>query len=156
MVRNKKQTTLTALTTVDWAIYNYLKEQFKMDPKRWLSKKEILEDNADILKGNGETSHDICSTLNLIRLKLNKASHEGQLSHLILLHNGSFKIAADMEEAKAYLYKDYKLGIKRIVRYYENMKVLRRDGQGKLIDCKGNVITEESLAKRFNDVFNVS
>lgn len=144
------------LKTIDWKIYNYLKDQFKADPKRWLSKQEILDDNPALLKESGATSHDICSSLNSIRLKLNKACHEGQISHLILLHNGNFKIAADLEEAKQYLYKDYIIGIKRIVRYYENMQVLKRDGQGKLIDCKGNIITEESLAKRFNDVFNVS
>lgn len=147
---------MTKLTTVDWTIYNYLKDQFKKDPKRWIKKEQILYDNQNILSCSPYTSHDICSKLNLIRIRLNKAANEGQISHLILLDNGHFKIAANLEEAKKYLYKDYQIGIKRIVRYYENMKVLSRDGQGKLIDCKGNVITEESLAKRFNDVFNVS
>lgn len=145
------------LTTTEWTVYNYLKAKFKEDPNKWVTKREILEDNESVLSASkGETSHDICANLNAIRIKLNKACHEGQLSHLILLHNSSFKIAANLEEANKYLYKDYEIGIKRIIRYYENMRVLKRDGQGKLIDCKGNVITEESLAKRFNDVFNVS
>lgn len=147
---------MTNLTTIDWSIYNYLKDKFKEDPNQWLSKEQILNDNSELLNASNSTSHDVCSALNLIRLKLNKACHEGLISHLILLHKGSFKIAANQEEAQKYLYKDYEIGIKRIVRYYENMRVLKRDGQGKLIDCKGNVITEESLAKRFNDVFNVS
>lgn len=143
------------LTTIDWTIYNYLKEKFKEDPTKWISKKQIIEDNP-VLNESKTTSHDICSALNSIRLRLNKASNEGQISHLILLHNSKFKIAGSADEAKKYLYKDYLLGIKRIVRYYENMKVIKRDGQGKLIDCKGNVIDDQSLAKRFNDVFNVS
>lgn len=143
------------LKTIDWTIYNYFKDKFKEDPNKWLSKQEILADNKELLNESGATSHDICSTLNNIRLKLNKACHEGQISHLILLYRGKFKIAANYEEAQQYLYQDYKVGIKRIVRYYENMRVLKRDGQGKLIDCKGNVITEKSLAKRFNEVFNV-
>ena len=144
------------LKTIDWTIYKYLKNRFKEDPTKWISKEEILADNGALLKESCATSHDICSSLNLIRLKLNKACNEGQISHLILLHNSKFKIAANIEEAQTYLKKDYEIGIKRIVRYYENMNVLKRDGQGKLIDCKGNVIDENSLAKRFNDVFNVS
>lgn len=143
------------LTSEEWSIYNYLKKKFKENPNNWVSKVEILNDNRSILNESCSTSHDICSRLNQIRIRLNKACSEGQLSHLILLHKGYFKIAADQEEAKEYLYTDYKIGIRRIIRYYENMKVLKRDGQGKLIDCKGNVITEESLAKRFNDAFNV-
>ena len=145
------------LTTTEWTVYNYLKAKFKEDPNKWVSKQEILEDNESVLSASkGETSHDICANLNAIRIKLNKASHEGQLSHLILLHNSRFKIAANAEEAKRYLYKDYQIGIKRLIRYYQNINVLENDGQGRLIDRKGNVITEESLAKRFNDVFNVS
>ena len=146
---------MTDLKTIDWQVYNFLKTGFRSDPKRWFSKQELLDAIPSLSKESGATSHDICSTLNAIRIKLNKASSEGQLSHLILLNKGSFKIAANFDEAKEYLSADYKVGIKRLIRYYENMKVLKRDGQGKLIDCKGNVITEESLAKRFNDVFNV-
>ena len=151
----KKTDNLTTLTPLDWKIYTYFKEQFKADPTRWLSKQTILNDNQELLSASGETSHDICASLNSIRLKLNKACNEGQIHHLILLNKGCFKIAANYDEAKEYLYKDYEIGIKRIVRYYENMNVLKRNGQGKLIDCKGNVITEESLAKRFYDMFNV-
>lgn len=146
---------LTQLTSLDWAIYNYLKKHFKEDPKRWLSKEEILNDNQGLLHEYKKTSHDICSRLNNIRIKLNKACSEGQINNLVLLNKGHFKIAADIEEAKIFLYKDYEVGIKRVIRYYENIKVLKRDGQGRLMDCKGNVINEKSLAKRFHDVFNV-
>lgn len=146
---------LTHLDSIDWTIYNYLKKQFKDDPKRWLSKEEILNDNP-LLHECKQTSHDVCSKLNSIRIKLNKACSEGQINNLILLDRGHFKIAADIEEAKKYLYKDYQVGIKRIIRYYENIKVLKRDGQGRIIDCKGNVINETSLAKRFHDVFTIT
>lgn len=144
------------LKTIDWKIYNYLKDRFKEDPTKWISKEEILEDNPTLLKEGAATSHDICSSLNLIRIRLNKACNEGQISHLILLHKSKFKIAASAKEAQEYLKRDLDIGIKHIVRYYENMNVLKRNGQGKLIDCKGNVIDDDSLAKRFIDVFNVS
>lgn len=147
---------MVILKPIDWKVYDYLKLKFKEDPKQWISKQQILEDNPTLFNESMSTSHDICSALNLIRIRLNKACNEGQISHLILLHNSKFKIAADVAEAKQFLYKDFEVGIKRIVRYYENMKVLSRNGQGKLIDCKGNIIDENSLAKRFNDVFNVS
>ncbi len=143
------------LTSIDWEVYSYLKKKFKEDPTQWVSKNQLITD-IPALKLSKATSHDVCSTLNSIRIKLNKASNEGQISHLILLHKSKFKIACNVEEAKKYLYKDYLTGIKRIIRYYENMKVLKRDGQYKLIDCKGNVIDDKSLAKRFEDVFNVS
>lgn len=146
---------MISLNTLDWNVYTYLKHSFKDDPKRWVSKQELLEGIERLRQSKSETSHDICSSLNSIRLRLNQAANEGQLSHLVLLNNGKFKIAADLDEATEHLKKDYNIGIKRLVRYYENMRVLKRDGQGKLMDCKGNIITEESLAKRFNDVFNV-
>ena len=146
---------MITLNKLDWDVYNYLNASFRSDPKRWVSKQELLDSIETLSKSKGATSHDICSSLNLIRIKLNQAANEGQLSHLVLLAKGNFKIAADMQEATEHLKKDYEIGIKRLVRYYKNIQVLKRNGQGKLIDCKGNVITEESLAKRFNDVFNV-
>lgn len=143
------------LKTLDWKVYNYLKAEFKKDNTLWISKKQLLESIPELRANSKATTHDVCSSLNTIRLRLNKACSDGQLSHLVLLKDSCFKIAKDREEAKENFERDRKIGIQRLVRYYENIGVLNRDGQGKLIDCKGNVITDESLAKRFNDVFNV-
>ena len=141
------------LTKEDWQIYRYFEKKAKEEPNKWLTKDEIIKDNANILSISKSSAHDICSKLNQIRLKLNSASNQGVLSHLILLNNNKMKMATSREEAETYLYRDYKIGIKRLVRYYKNMKVIQEDGQGRLIDRKGNVITEDSLAKRFNEVF---
>lgn len=140
------------LTSEDWKFYNYLLSKHSENSNMWLSKEEIIKDNPDIFVRN-DTSHDMCARANCMRLKLNKAVAEGQLNHLILLNDSKFKLASNKEEANQYFYKDYEIGIKRLVRYYENMGVVRHNGDGKLIDCKGNPITEDSLAKRFNEVF---
>ena len=143
------------LKSLDWKVYEYLKNKFKLDPNHWVSKEEFLMDIEELRDRGGSTSHDSCSILNSIRIKLNRASSQGLLSHIILLDNDCFKIAQSKEEAEQYLKRDLNNGLKLIVRYYQNLKVIKEDGQGRLLDRKGNVISEDSLAKKFNDVFNV-
>lgn len=145
------------LEPIEWYFYNYLEKAFKENgADYWVSKAEMMEylsNEKDFYLTS--SSHDLCPKLNSIRLKLNKARHAGIISHLVLLHNDCFKLAKDADEAKQYSFKDYKLGLMHLVRYYQNIGVLTEDGQGKLIDCKGNVISDETLAKRFNEAFNI-
>lgn len=145
----------TKLTTNEWLVYTYLKEQFLDNPYRWISKEEIMERIPEVASESKATSHDVCSNLNLIRIRLNRAGAEGQHYNVILLDNNKFKIAANKDEAEKYLHKDKEDGLKKLVRYYENMKILKRDGQGRLMDNQNNLISDEDLNKRFIKTFSV-
>ena len=150
MTKEKKAIRLTDL---EKSIYNFLLIKHKEQPEKWWSKMELLDCVPELKTTAKETSHDICSNLNHIRLRINQATSEGQLDKIILLNNSSFKIATDKDEAEEYIKKDYQCGIKRLIRYYQNRGIIRQNGQGKLFDLSGNEITEESINKRFRSVF---
>lgn len=137
------------LTRKEYDLYRLLEACSDM----WLTKEDIIDALPQHFNKGDETSHDVCSTLNTIRLKLNRAAHEGIINHIVLLNNNSFKIATSKEEAEKYCKRDFDNAMKLLVRYYQNIGIIKRDGQGRLIDCNGNVITEESFAKRYYTVF---
>ena len=137
----------------DYAFYRLLETVAKYEPDRWLSKEELLEMLGEHFKKD-EGTHDICAELNISRLKLNKARAGGIISHLVLLKSHKFKLATTRDEVEKYCKRDLENGLKLLTRYWQNIGVLKQDGQGKLIDCRGNVIDDESLAKRFNDPFD--
>lgn len=154
MAKRKREKKPFALTETDKAVFNFLLAGFEDDPTKWFSKQEILE-GVWQLNYTKPTSHDICSTLNNIRIRLNRACSLGLVDRIVLLNNSCFKIAQDQQEAKWYLKKDYRIGIKHLVRYYENMNVLKRDGQGQLLDPSGNPIDEEDTDLMFKTIFAI-
>lgn len=135
----------------DYTVYRFLER----NSDRWVSKEEIVAEFPELFGKHDETSHDICSTLNTMRLRINKAASEGKLSHIVLLNNNRFKVATSREEAEKYCKRDFDNAMKLLKRYWQNIGVIKQDGQGKLIDCRGNVIDEKSLAKRFYMPFEV-
>ena len=154
MARKKREKKPFALTDTDKAVFNFLLAGFEDDPTKWFSKQELL-DNIPSLSDSKPTSHDICSSLNLIRIRLNRGCSLGLVDRIVLLNNGCFKIAEDRFEAEWYLKRDYRIGIKHLVRYYENMNVLKRDGQGQLLDPNGNPIDEEDTDLMFRTIFAI-
>lgn len=154
MSKKKREKKPFQLTDTDKAVFNFLLAGFEDDPTKWFSKQEIL-DGVWQLKDNKPTSHDICSSLNNIRIRLNRGCSLGLVDRIILLNNGCFKIAKDKFEAEWYLKKDYRVGIKHLVRYYENTKVLKRNGQGQLLDPNGNPIDEEDANAMFRTIFAI-
>lgn len=141
------------LTEKDYAVYRYLEQVAEENPDKWVSKEELINEFPQYFV-KGEDSHDICSTLNMVRLRINQARAAGKVSHLVLLKNHQFKLAISKDEAEKSIQKDYNNAMKLLKRYWQNMGAIKEDGQGKLIDCNGNAITEESLAKRFQMPFD--
>ena len=139
----------------DKEVYNFLENGFNQDQDKWFTKQELL-DNIPSLYSSKATSHDICSTLNLIRIRLNRGCNVGLVNHIVLLKNGCFKLAKSKDEAEEYLKRDYNEGIKRLVRYYENKRTLKRDGQGTLFDPHGNPIDENNYEAMFRTIFAVA
>lgn len=141
------------LTEKDYAVYRYLEQVAEENPNKWVSKEELINEFPQYFV-KGEDSHDICSTLNMVRLNINRARASGKVSHLVLLKNHQFKLAISKDEAEKSIQKDYNNAMKLLKRYWQNRGAIKEDGQGKLIDCNGQVITDESLAKRFQMPFD--
>lgn len=143
------------LKSKDYQVYRYLETVFTYEPDRWVKKETLISVYPDLFNTQDATSHDICSTLNAIRLRINEAASLGFVNHIVLLNNNTFKIAKNREEALKYCKKDYDRAIKLLVRFYQNIGVIKRDSQGRLFDCNGNPIDENSLAKPFYLAFEV-
>ena len=120
------------------------------NPNRWVSKEEILTETKLFNRSYG--NHDICSNINATRIRLNQAVFEGKLEHLVLLDDNKLKIAETEEEAINYLKRDFVNAIKLLKRYYNNVAVIKRNGQGKLLDSE-NIPIDESLEKRIYEAF---
>jgi hypothetical protein len=120
------------------------------NPSRWVSKEEILTETKLFNRSYGK--HDICSNINNTRIRLNQAVFEGKLEHLVLLDDNKLKIAETEEEAINYLKRDFVNAIKLLKRYYNNVAVIKRNGQGKLLDSE-NIPINESLEKRIYEAF---
>lgn len=120
------------------------------NPSRWVSKEEILNETKLFNRSYGK--HDICATINSARLRLNQAVFEGKLEHLVLLDDNRLKLAETEEEAVNYLKRDFVNAIKLLKRYYNNVAVIKRNGQGKLLDSE-NIPIDESLEKRIYEAF---
>ena len=140
------------MTQKEYEVYRYLEQVAIDDPTKWVSKEELIA-KFPCYFTKGEDSHDICSTLNLVRLRINEARAAGKVSHLVLLKDHHFKLCVSREEAEEHIGKDFSNAIKLLKRYWQNMGAIKEDGYGKLIDCNGNIITDESLAKRFQAPF---
>lgn len=140
------------MTQKEYEVYRYLEQVACEDPTKWVSKEELINEFPQFFV-KGEDSHDICSTLNLVRLRINEARAAGKVSHLVLLKDHHFKLCVSREEAEEHIGKDFSNAMKLLKRYWQNMGAIREDGQGKIIDCNGNIITDESLAKRFQAPF---
>lgn len=141
------------MTPKEYEVYRYLEQVACDDPTRWVSKEELIAKFPQYFI-KGEDSHDICSTLNLVRLRINEARAAGKVSHLVLLKDHHFKLCISREEAEEHINKDFNNAMKLLKRYWQNMGTIKEDGYGKLIDCNGNVITDESLAKTFQMPFD--
>ena len=141
------------MTEKDYAVYRYLEKVAEESPDKWVSKEELINEFPQFFV-KGEDSHDICSTLNMVRLNINRSRASGKVSHLVLLKNHQFKLAVSKDEAEKSIQKDYNNAMKLLKRYWQNRGAIKEDGQGKLIDCNGQVITDESLAKRFQMPFD--
>lgn len=137
------------LTPKEWKLYNLLES----DPNKWWSKEEILNNITEYDLNRNETSHDICASLNLARLHLNEACSSGMISHYTLIKDNAFKLANE-EEMNEELKKMEKQIWKLYIRYLGAKGIIKLNNQGKIIDCKGNIIEEDSLAKRFYTPFD--
>ena len=131
------------MTTRQWKLYNLL----KTEPDKWFSQKEI----ADAVEGYEykERANDRCPT---IRDDKNEINASLEVDKIIVMKNYKFKIGTKeeyLEERKKHVRR-----LKQQVKIIQDFDFkVNRDGHGKLISNKGEVIDEKSKARRFFETF---
>ena len=131
------------MTTRQWKLYNLL----KTEPDKWFSQKEI----ADAIEGYEykERENDRCPT---IRDDKNEINASLEVDKIIVMKNYKFKIGTKeeyLEERKKHVRR-----LKQQVKIIQDFDFkVNRDGHGKLISNKGEVIDEKSKARRFFETF---
>lgn len=131
------------MTTRQWKLYNLLKSE----PDKWFSQKEI----ADAVEGYEykERENDRCPT---IRDDKNEINASLEVDKIIVMKNYKFKIGTKeeyLEERRKHVRR-----LKQQVKIIQDFDFkVNRDGHGKLISNKGEVIDEKSKARRFFETF---
>lgn len=131
------------MTTRQWKLYNLLKSE----PDKWFSQKEI----ADSIDGYEykERANDRCSA---IREDKNEINASLEVDKIIVMKNYKFKIGTKeeyLEERRKHVRR-----LKQQVKIIQDFDFkVNRDGHGKLISNKGEVIDEKSKARRFFETF---
>lgn len=134
------------LTPRQWALYRLIKHNSLVEHRK-TTQKEIC----DTLKDYGyewndnPKSHDHCSMI-WKDVKDNNESYEHD--KIIISDNFEYWIG-NKEETLNFLDKLWSDISPRLVRYWAYLKKVGRDGQGLVIDRKGNVIDEDSQARAF-------
>ena len=147
-IKDENGNEVLRLKPIEWKVYRYLEEQAEKDPTRWITKRELMIAFPEL--ESGKTNHDECAALNSTRLWLLEALKRDMISHIVVLKNNCFKLAArdDQEYAEQ---KELNKALNHFKRYWAMKKVIKLDGQGRIIDKNGKVIDDKSLAKRLND-----
>lgn len=143
-----------------------LTQQSKLTPRQW-ALYNLVKDRT--IAGLKTTCKDICEALPEHYTLNEKQSHHSNCPHIyqdcdalllssevekpIIVDNNDFHIARNEEEAMAYAKKLAKRGAHRFKRYWAIVDKCKSDGQGKLISCHGDVIEDDSKARRFVEAF---
>ena len=121
------------------------------------------------LDGLKTTCKDICNALPEHYQLNEKQSHHSNCPHIyqdcealllstevekvIIPDNNDFHIARNEKEAMEYARKLAKRGAHRFKRYWAIVDKCKSDGQGKVVSCHDEPITDESKARRFVEAF---
>lgn len=133
------------LTTEQWNLLNYLKSKGKTDINTIIY--DLGKQNGYVLNSNPKT-HDPC-----IQLRHDAdAITNSRETDKIVVHDRyyNFWVADNKEETAEWAKKTFLIpAITKLKKYHLITGLLKLDGQGRLVDLKGNVINEESLARPF-------
>lgn len=138
------------LTPRQWRLHDLLSDG-KHD--RYYSKKEICEMLPEHYTYNTNPhKHDKCIDI----YNDSKALQDAwSLIGKVLIRNpqGDIKFAKDDAEAEEYAERLYQRAMTPLIEYSIIKRKIRRDGQGRLISGRGDVIDEKSLANQFWESF---
>ena len=141
------------LTPRQWATYNLIKEASSKGVS--VSIEEIVANYHESAHKGGYSlstsvgSHDICGNVWRDVVAINASA---EVEKIIIIDNFTYRLATE-EEAEEY-YADLRTKALRALQRASAIKrKIRKDGQGKLISCKGEAIAENSKARPFVEAF---
>ena len=148
-------------TTLDNKPTEIKKTEKKLTPRQWRLL-DLIKHNS-LVENRKTTQKEICDTIDGYEWDEDEKSHDHcvaiwtdikdinlsyQTDKLIISKNFEYWIG-DRDETQAFIDKLWSDLCPRLIRYWAYLTKVNRDGQGLLIDRKGNVIDENSQARVF-------
>lgn len=140
----------TKLNTRQWALYNLIKQRTLEGVRTTCA--DICEALPEHYQLNKNQTHHY-SNCPVIYKDCEELNLSSEIEKVIITDNNDFHIAKSEEEAMEYAVKLAKRAAHRFKRYWAIADKCAKDGQGKLVSCHGDEITEESNARRFVEAF---
>ena len=139
------------LNTRQFRLYDLLVAVAETNPDRWVDKFEIADyiGKEHYQINYSDTTHDVCSTMNLDRIALNN-SLEGD--KIILVKDNKFKVATE-DEAIELEQELHSQAMKLLGRMTFIQEKRRRNNQGKVLSNQLNPIDENSRAEKYHETF---
>lgn len=143
------------LNRVDWAVYNAIKEGGVLTQKKLcqvvnetLGYKALnYLDKATNCKNDRKGDH--CKNLLYIVRKINKSP---EVEKIIVIKNYCYFLGSE-EQCMAYYRQLTERAITMFKKANAVWRKIKKDGQGKLVSCHGDEITEKSEARRFVEAY---
>ena len=140
------------LRTIDWKLYTFLKEQYKINPNKRITQEDISTAIPEFTLRESKTTSkknkcvDIWNSYN--RILMSDIPNK-----IILMRNYTYKIANKEESQKFLKTYFYKQVSPRLLRFHQIKMKIDRDGRGKLLSNYGDPIDETSIADRFYNTY---
>ena len=132
------------LTPRQWKLLNYIKHNSFVESRK-TTQKEICDYVADYDWNEDEKCHDHCVAI-WSDIKDINLSYE--TDKLIISKNFEYWIGSK-KETQDFINKLWSDLAPRLIRYWNYLKKVNRDGQGILLDRKLNLIDDESKARNY-------
>lgn len=139
------------LTTRQWNTYNAIKNA--TENGKTISKRELYELQPNDYEWNDKaTTHDNCI---MIRNDVNIINDSEEIEKIVIYDkHGNFKLAENEQEVYDFLFRVYcKVAVEKFRKMRHIKDKMSRDGQGKLISTKGDVIDENSKARKYVEAY---
>ena len=130
------------LTPRQWRLLDLIKHNSLVENRK-TTQKEICDTIAGYEWNNDEKAHDHCPS---IWADIKDINLTYQTDKVIISKNFEYWIGNE-QETKAFMDKLWNDIEPRLFRYWAYLKKIRRNGQGLLLDRKGNAIDENSGAR---------
>lgn len=140
---------MSELTPRQWELWRLIEHNSLVEHRK-TTQKEICEKIDGYEWSNEPYVHDHCSKI----WRDIKANNES-LEHDKVIISKNFEYwMGSQRETEEFLNTLWKSLVPRLKRYWRYLYKAKLDGQGKLISNQGNVIDEDSYAKRFHEAYN--
>ena len=132
------------MTPRQWRLLDLIKHNSFVEHRK-TTQKEICDKIDTYVYDTDEKSHDHCVA---IWTDIKDINLSRETDKLIISKNFEYWIG-DEEETKAFIDKLWSDLSPRLIRYWDYLQKISRDGQCLLFDRKGNAIGEDSQARAF-------